>query len=173
MSTALERLLNLITHPLTTHSGTGGIMFSGYLSLQEHMTQMASNCSPWARGANFRYLSYRRGPSFSVSWITMDHVNHGGEFQKWSHVLFITWGQHSFITIACVCMSVCINPKLVQMITPHPLKLEPPNSDKRLVKFPIVLGVDWPLLSRSNLTWKSKFHIMTGLSTRVNIQPPE
>ena len=69
--------------------------------------------------------------------------------------------------VSCVCLFVClcVNHKLVFMRT----------LDKRcetLVKIPVVLGVDWYWLSRSDLTYKSRF-IVPSFSFSVNTQPPE
>ena len=67
------------------------------------------------------------------------------------------------IVVVCICLYVsvrpCVNLELVRAITHHPLKLGSPNLDHRC-KRPWLRSLfwgDWPWLSRSNLTSKSKF----------------
>ena len=114
---------------------------------------------------------------------TPTRMGHGGWYQVSSsyntvrcHYNAVNLYLRPGIVVACICecvlVCVCVNPKIVHTITHHPFKLESPNLDK-IFKTPwltFVLWVDWPWLSRSNLTWKSEFHIKTGLSTRVNTQ---
>ena len=79
--------------------------------------------------------------------------------KKWSY--FFTRGQFwpSGIAVACVCpygrqSRACPRDNLSLV----PARITKFESDMQniLVKIPIVLGVDWPWPSRSNLTWKSK-----------------
>ena len=79
----------------------------------------------------------------------------------------------------CVYVSVCasVNPEIVCTITHHPFNIEPTNSNKRS-KSPWlrsllfwVLMDPWP--SRWNVPGKSKFYIVTCMSTRINTQPPQ
>ena len=66
----------------------------------------------------------------------------------------------SGIVVACVCSCgrqsrACPRDNL-SLVLARITKFEP-DMQNNLVKIPIVLGVDWPWPSRSNLTWKSKF----------------
>ena len=78
------------------------------------------------------------------------------------NALFITRGQFwpSGIVVACVCSCgrqsrACPRDNL--WLVPARITKFEPHMQNILVKFPIVLGVDWPWPSRSNVTWKSKF----------------
>ena len=72
------------------------------------------------------------------------------------------WPSGIVIACVCVCVRVCVCQSLA---CPHD-KLGPvqariakfgPKMQKTLVNVPIVLGVNWPWPSRSNLTSKSEF----------------
>ena len=85
--------------------------------------------------------------------------------QAWEFSRFLrifTRGQFwpSGIVVACVCpcgrqSRACPRDNL-SLVPARITKFEP-DMQNNLVKIPIVLGVDWPWPSRSNLTWKSKF----------------
>ena len=89
-----------------------------------------------------------------------------------------TLGQFWPSVVVLACLWLCVNHK--RMRTCHLFKLEPPNLDQRcktpLSKISIVLGVDRPWPSGSNLTSKSRYHYVCFVhqskytTTRVNIK---
>ena len=88
----------------------------------------------------------------------------GGDFMFFTRGQF--WPSGIVIACVCVCVSVCVCQSVCQSLACPRDNLGPvqariakcgPKMQKTLVKVPIVLGGNWPWLSRSNLTSKSEF----------------
>ena len=102
---------------------------------------------------------------YNGHWLS--HACYGGAISRDNSDCLIrnaifTRGQFwpSGIVVACVCSCgrqsrACPRDNL-SLVLARITKFEP-DMQNNLIKIPIVLGVDWPWPSRSNLTWKSKF----------------
>ena len=81
----------------------------------------------------------------------------------WSEFYYRGQFWPSGIVVACVCLCVCVSVCVCVRQTRACLRHKARTTkfgqkvQNNLVKLPIVLGGDWPWLSRSNLTWKAKF----------------
>ena len=74
----------------------------------------------------------------------------------------------------CVCVCLCQPQVYPRDDKSPPIQARITNFGQKvhntLITIPLVLGVDWSRPPWSNLTWKSEFHIMTYLATRIKTQ---